>query len=60
MLLRTLAWQGAVKTGTLLSEKEMEGLVNELFYCQQPNASPSGRPIYVEFKKEQLEKMFMR
>lgn len=60
MLLRTLAWQGAVKTGTALSEKEMEGLVTDLFLCQQPNASPSGRPTYVEFKKDQLEKMFMR
>jgi DNA mismatch repair protein MutL len=60
MLLRTLSWQGAIKTGTSLSEKEMEGLVNDLFICRQPNASPSGRPTYVEFKKDQLEKMFMR
>ncbi|HEY0040618.1 MAG TPA: DNA mismatch repair endonuclease MutL, partial [Flavisolibacter sp.] len=44
MLLRTIAWQGAVKTGTALSEKEMDGLVNDLFACKQPNASPSGRP----------------
>ena len=60
MLLRTMAWQGAVKTGIGLAEKEMEGLVNDLFACKQPNASPSGRPTYVEFKREQLEKMFMR
>lgn len=60
MLLRTLAWQGAVKTGVSLSEKEMEGIVNDLFACRQPNASPSGKPTYVEFKREQLEKMFMR
>ena len=60
MLLRALAWQGAVKAGVSLSEKEMEGLVQDLFLCRQPNASPSGRPTYVEFKKEQLEKMFMR
>ena len=60
MLLRTVAWQGAVKTGTILSEKEMEGIVNDLFACRQPNVSPSGRPTYVEFKREQLEKMFMR
>ncbi|HYO22424.1 MAG TPA: DNA mismatch repair endonuclease MutL [Flavisolibacter sp.] len=60
MLLRTLSWQGAVRTGTSLSEKEMEGLVNDLFSCHQPNASPSGRPTYVEFKRDQLEKMFMR
>ncbi|HUC82256.1 MAG TPA: DNA mismatch repair endonuclease MutL [Flavisolibacter sp.] len=60
MLLRTLAWQSAVKVGVSLSEKEMESLATDLFLCQQPNASPSGRPTYVEFKREQLEKMFMR
>jgi DNA mismatch repair protein MutL len=60
MLLRTLAWQQAIKPGTLLLEKEIESLVNDLFTCRQPNASPSGRPTYVEFKKEQLEKMFQR
>ena len=60
MLLRTLAGQQAVKPGTTLTEKEMEGLVNDLFHCGQSNASPSGRPTYMEFKKEQLEKMFGR
>jgi DNA mismatch repair protein MutL len=60
MLLRTIAWQSAIKTGVSLSEKEMERLATDLFNCRQANASPSGRPTYVEFKKEQLEKMFMR
>lgn len=58
MLLRTLAWQQAVKPGNSLTEKEMETLATDLFNCRQPNASPSGRPTYVEFKREQLEKMF--
>ena len=58
MLLRTVAWQQAVKTGVSLLEKEMQNLINDLFQCQQPNASPSGKPIYLEFRKDQLEKMF--
>jgi DNA mismatch repair protein MutL len=60
MLLRTVAWQQSIKTGISLSEKEMENLVTNLFQCGQPNASPSGRPTYLEFKKDGLEKMFMR
>ncbi len=60
MLLRTVAWQQAIKTGTPLSEKEMESLVADLFACDQPNATASGRPTYLEFKKDGLEKMFMR
>ena len=60
MLLRTVAWQQAVKTGVALNEKELQSLVAELFQCRQPNISPSGKPTYLEFKKDQLEKMFAR
>jgi DNA mismatch repair protein MutL len=60
MLLRTVATQQAIKPGVGLGEKEMRNLVQDLFACAQPNATPSGRPIYLEFKKEQLEKMFGR
>jgi len=57
-LIRSLAWQQSIKAGRQLSEKEMEALVEDLFKCKQPNASPNGNPTYLEFKKEQLEKMF--
>lgn len=60
MLLRTVAWQQAIKPGTSLSNKEMDQLVTDLFQCRQPNISPTGRPTYLEFKKDQLEKMFGR
>jgi DNA mismatch repair protein MutL len=60
MLLRTVAWQQAIKTGTNLSEKEMNGLIGDLFSCQMPNVSPTGRPTYLEFKKDELERMFIR
>ena len=57
-LIRSLAWQQSIKAGRQLSEKEMEALVEDLFKCKQPNSSPDGNPSYLEFKKEQLEKMF--
>ncbi len=57
-LIRSLAWQQSVKAGRQLNEKEMQALVNDLFECRQPNISPGGNPTYLEFKKEQLEKMF--
>jgi DNA mismatch repair protein MutL len=60
MLLRTVAWQQAIKGGAALTEREMQRLIQDLFACQQPNATPSGRPTYLEFKKEQLEKTFGR
>ncbi len=59
-LVRSLARQQSIKTGARLSEKEMRHLVNDLFACEQPNVSPDGNPVYLEFKQEQLEKMFGR
>ncbi len=59
-LVRSLARQQAVKSGTRLTDREMRQLINDLFECEQPNASPDGSPVYFEFKAEQLEKMFGR
>ena len=57
-LVRALARQQAIKTGTRLTEREMRQLVNDLFSCEQPNVTPDGNPTYLEFKQEQLERMF--
>jgi DNA mismatch repair protein MutL len=55
---RSVAWQGAIKSGVSLTEKEMNALVADLFACEQSNSTPSGRPTYMEFSKEGLDKMF--
>lgn len=57
-LLRSMAWQHAVKAGTSLDQKEMSSLINDLFECETPNCTPNGKPSYLEFKKEELDKMF--
>lgn len=59
-LIRSMAWQRAIKSGTSLTEKEMKALVSELFVCNIPNATPSGKPTYMEFKKVEMEKLFGR
>jgi DNA mismatch repair protein MutL len=59
-LIRAVAKQQSIKPGQRLTEKEMQGLVNDLFGCSQFNSAPDGKPTYLEFKMEQLEKMFGR
>jgi len=59
-LLRSLAWQQAIKAGTSLTQKEMQVLVEDLFNCSSPNITPNGKPTYSEFKKTELDKMFGR
>jgi DNA mismatch repair protein MutL len=57
-LIRSLAKQQAVKTGTRLTEREQRQLITDLFSCEQPNMSPDGNPTYLEFRQDQLERMF--
>jgi DNA mismatch repair protein MutL len=59
-LIRSLARQQSIKTGIRLTEREMRQLVNDLFACEQSNVTPDGNPTYLEFKQEQLERMFGR
>jgi DNA mismatch repair protein MutL len=59
-LIRSLAWQQAIKPGTPLSLDEMRGLTTDLFKCAQPNVTASGNPTYIEFKKDYLEQLFKR
>lgn len=59
-LIRSLARQGSIKAGTLLTEKEMRTLVDGLFACAQHNVTPGGDPTYIEFKKDYVEKLFGR
>lgn len=57
-LIRSLVRQQSIKTGIRLTEKEMKQLMKDLFTCEQPNITPDGNPTYLEFKQEELEKMF--
>ncbi len=59
-LVRSLVMQQSVKAGTPLSTEEINALVNDLFECEISNTSPNGRPVYLEFKKDELDKMFGR
>lgn len=59
-LLRSMAWQQSVKAGTYLSLKEMQVLVEDLFNCKINNTTPNGKPVFLEFKKEEMDKMFGR
>jgi DNA mismatch repair protein MutL len=59
-LLRSLSLQQSVKAGTSLTEREMKTLVDDLFNCNTPNSTANGKPTYLEFKKDELDKLFGR
>ncbi len=59
-LLRSLALQQSVKAGISLTDKEMKVLIDDLFNCAIPNSTANGKPTYLEFKKDELDKLFGR
>ncbi|MEP6673801.1 MAG: DNA mismatch repair endonuclease MutL [Ferruginibacter sp.] len=59
-LIRSMAWQQSIKAGTELAQKEMRSLADELFNCNIPNITANGKPTYLEFKKDEMDKMFGR
>ncbi|NVJ88193.1 MAG: DNA mismatch repair endonuclease MutL [Flavobacteriaceae bacterium] len=48
----------AIKTGTKLSEKEQDALVNDLFSCKEPNVSPFGKSIFKTLTLNEIDNLF--
>ncbi|RZK01345.1 MAG: DNA mismatch repair protein MutL, partial [Flavobacterium sp.] len=55
---KSMAKSLAVKTGTYLTEKEQENLINGLFACKDPNVSPFQKPTFITLRVEDLDKKF--
>jgi len=55
---KSMAKSLAVRTGTYLTEKEQEHLVNNLFACKEPNVSPFLKPTFITMSVDDLDKKF--
>lgn len=55
---KSMARSLAVKTGTLLTEREQETMVNSLFACKEPDVSPFNKPTFITMSVEDLDKRF--
>ncbi|HEU4716248.1 MAG TPA: DNA mismatch repair endonuclease MutL [Bacteroidia bacterium] len=59
-LARSLAKQAAVKPGRAMTAEEMQALVDELFACETPSHAPDGKPAFINFPVEEIDKRFRR
>lgn len=55
---KSMAKSLAIKTGTYLTGKEQENIVNNLFACKEPNVSPFQKPTFITISAEELDKRF--
>ena len=57
-LARALARQSAIKAGQVLSNVEMQRLVDRLFGCEVPYLAPNGRKTFIRVELSELSKRF--
>ncbi|MEW5735780.1 MAG: DNA mismatch repair endonuclease MutL [Thermodesulfobacteriota bacterium] len=59
-LCAVMACHGSVRARQELSLAEMEELLKSLEACESPSQCPHGRPVFLRFTREDLEKGFKR
>jgi len=55
---RSMARSTGIKRGQTLSPLEMQSIIDELFACEIPYQSPSGKNCFVTFDLEDLDRQF--
>ncbi|HVI45930.1 MAG TPA: DNA mismatch repair endonuclease MutL [Chitinophaga sp.] len=59
-LIRSMARNNAIPAGKVLSSREMQNIIDELFACSMPNVAPGGKFTFISFKLTDLARMFER
>lgn len=60
VMAKSFAKSLAIKTGTVLSEKEQETLVNNLFSCKEPSVSPLGKATFKTLTLQEIDTIFSK
>ena len=55
---KTLAYQTAIKSGTMMDKHSMQQLIDELFACEQPTINPAGLPTFAQYSFDEIERKF--
>ncbi len=58
VMAKSFAKSLAIKTGTVLTVKEQETLVNNLFSCKEPSVSPLGKPTFKTLTLQEIDTIF--
>jgi len=58
VMAKSFAKSLAIKTGTVLSNKEQENLVDDLFSCKEPTISPFGKATFKTLTIKEIDSIF--
>lgn len=59
-LARSMARNTSIKSGKVLTQQEMNNLIDELFACKMPYSAPNGKPTITTFSNDDLDKRFKK
>ncbi len=59
-MIKLLACHSAIRAGQVLSPEEIKTLLNQLDQVESPSHCPHGRPLWILFSWEEIEKRFKR
>ena len=57
-LIRSLAKRASIQPGKQLQKEEIDALIDQLFACNNPNYTPTGRKIFVILTLEDIQDIF--
>lgn len=57
---RSLAKRAAIRPGKSMDTREMQALADELFGCEQSAFAPDGKPVYINFPIDEIDKRMKR
>ncbi len=57
---RSLAKRAAIRPGKNMDVREMQALADELFGCEQSAFAPDGKPVYINFPIDEIDKRMKR
>jgi DNA mismatch repair protein MutL len=60
ILALSMARKVAINPGRMLSHDEMQELTDQLFACNEPYFSPSGKPTFITMSIDELERRFQK
>lgn len=55
---RSLAYQAAIPAGKMLTENEMNQLIDKLFGCEVPHLAPNGKRTFITYSLDEIAKQF--
>lgn len=57
-LARSMAWSSCIKKGKVLEIEEMVEIIDQLFACEIPYKSPSGKNCFITLELDEIQKRF--